>query len=72
MLIVHGSFTIWLSRGAMVALSEIPFLVVLDKVQGTSILSFEPLLFLSTHGDGLFYVPFFRGHIVIDNKFSNC
>jgi hypothetical protein len=61
MLILLGTFAMWLGRGTLVAIMVVPFPVVLHVVQRTTMRGLKPLLLLHTHGNSLFNVPFYQG-----------
>ena len=69
MLILLGTFAIWLGGvTTLVAVVVVSFPVFLHVVQGTTVRSLEPFLLLHIHGNSLFYVPFIKGHVVVDHK----
>ena len=67
-LMMHGRLAMGLGRGALVTLGEGPLFVLLNIVNGATILGLQPFLFLRTHRDRLLYVPFVSGHIVVDHE----
>ena len=68
MLMLIGSFSLWLWRRTFVVLIVILFLVTLHIVECTTMWGFESVLFLDTHCYCLFNVPCSRWHIVVYNK----
>src|SRR3954469_22596449 len=57
----------------MVASCEASLPVVLHEVQRTAVKGFQPFFFLGAHPNSLFYVPLFRGHIIVYHEvFKGC